>query len=144
MAKAEKVVLRILLVEDSVEDAEQVISLLRNAGIAVRPNRVDNADQFVKEANRPLVERYAEHPTENATLVLRSDKWNKGKLDAMIEKEPVTVILSQMGWIRAMKGHLDDLSKLDFKQGDSLKRAVKAMTNSGGSSPCAMPAGNWI
>lgn len=46
MAKAEKVVLRILLVEDSVEDAEQVISLLRNAGIAVRPNRVDNAEQL--------------------------------------------------------------------------------------------------
>lgn len=45
MAKAEKV-LRILLVEDSVEDAEQVISLLRNAGIAVRPNRVDNAEQL--------------------------------------------------------------------------------------------------
>ncbi|GMU44182.1 MAG: EAL domain-containing protein [Xanthomonadales bacterium] len=43
MAKAEKV-LRILLVEDSVEDAEQVISLLRNAGIAVRPNRVDSAE----------------------------------------------------------------------------------------------------
>jgi topoisomerase-4 subunit A len=48
---------------------------------------------------------------------------------ALIEKEPVTVILSDKGWIRAMKGHLEDLSKLDFKQGDSLKRAVKAMTN---------------
>ena len=45
MAKAEKV-LRVLLVEESVEDAEQVISLLRNAGIAVRPNRVDNAEQL--------------------------------------------------------------------------------------------------
>jgi len=45
MAKADKV-LRILLVEDSVEDAEQVISLLRNAGIAVRPNRVENAEQL--------------------------------------------------------------------------------------------------
>jgi diguanylate cyclase (GGDEF)-like protein/PAS domain S-box-containing protein len=33
-------------VEDSVEDAEQVISLLRNAGIAVRPNRVENAEQL--------------------------------------------------------------------------------------------------
>jgi multidomain signaling protein FimX len=45
MAKADKV-LRVLLVEDSVEDAEQVISLLRNAGIAVRPNRVDEAEQL--------------------------------------------------------------------------------------------------
>jgi topoisomerase-4 subunit A len=47
---------------------------------------------------------------------------------AMIEKEPVTVILSDKGWIRALRGHLDDLSKLDFKQGDKLKRAVKAYT----------------
>jgi topoisomerase-4 subunit A len=47
---------------------------------------------------------------------------------AMMEKEPITVILSEKGWIRALKGHQDDLSKLDFKQGDGLKRAVKAYT----------------
>ena len=47
---------------------------------------------------------------------------------AMIEKEPITVIFSEKGWIRALRGHVDDLSKLDFKQGDSLKRAVKAST----------------
>jgi topoisomerase-4 subunit A len=47
---------------------------------------------------------------------------------AMIEKEPITVILSEKGWIRAMKGHQDDLSKLEFKQGDQLLRAVKAHT----------------
>jgi topoisomerase-4 subunit A len=47
---------------------------------------------------------------------------------AMIEKEPVTVILSEKGWIRAMKGHMDDLSKLEFKQGDQLLRAVRAHT----------------
>ncbi|HJU31612.1 MAG TPA: DNA topoisomerase IV subunit A [Hyphomicrobiaceae bacterium] len=47
---------------------------------------------------------------------------------AMIEKEPITVILSDKGWIRALKGHIDDLSKLEFKQGDGLKRAVKAQT----------------
>ena len=48
--------------------------------------------------------------------------------EALIEKEPVTVILSDKGWIRALKGHQDDLSKLEFKQGDSLKRAVKCST----------------
>jgi topoisomerase-4 subunit A len=47
---------------------------------------------------------------------------------AMIEKEPITVILSEKGWIRAMKGHMDDVSKLEFKQGDGLLRAVKAHT----------------
>ena len=47
---------------------------------------------------------------------------------AMIEKEPVTVVLSEKGWIRAMKGHVDDTSRLEFKQGDTLKRAVHAST----------------
>ncbi|MEL6375044.1 MAG: DNA topoisomerase IV subunit A [Pseudomonadota bacterium] len=47
---------------------------------------------------------------------------------AMIEKEPITVILSEKGWIRALKGHQDDLAKLDFKQGDALKFAVHATT----------------
>ena len=37
---------------------------------------------------------------------------------ALVEKEPITVILSEKGWVRALKGHPDDLSKLEFKQGD--------------------------
>ena len=48
--------------------------------------------------------------------------------EAMIEKEPITVILSEKGWIRAMKGHQDDLSRLEFKQDDKLRRAIKAST----------------
>jgi topoisomerase-4 subunit A len=48
--------------------------------------------------------------------------------EAMIEKEPITVLLSEKGWIRAMKGHMDDVSGVQFKQGDQLKRAVKAQT----------------
>ena len=47
---------------------------------------------------------------------------------ALIEKEPITVILSDKGWIRSMKGHLDNLSKLEFKQGDGLRRVLKAST----------------
>ncbi len=50
-------------------------------------------------------------------------------LDAvLVEKEPITIILSEKGWVRALKGHQDDLTKLDFKQGDGLKRAVRAFT----------------
>ncbi len=52
-----------------------------------------------------------------------------GDLDeALVEKEPITVILSEKGWIRALKGHQEELGKLDFKQGDSLKRAIHAQT----------------
>lgn len=47
---------------------------------------------------------------------------------AMIEKEPVTVVVSEKGWLRAMKGHLADFSGLAFKEGDSLKTAFHAVT----------------
>jgi len=47
---------------------------------------------------------------------------------AMIEKEPVTVVLSQKGWVRAMKGHVTDLNSLTFKEGDKLLTAFHAET----------------
>ena len=47
---------------------------------------------------------------------------------ALVEKEPITVILSKKGWLRTLKGHPEDLSKLEFKQGDELKRVIKAST----------------
>jgi topoisomerase-4 subunit A len=47
---------------------------------------------------------------------------------AMIEKEPVTVVVSEKGWLRAMKGHLADFSPLTFKEGDKLKLAFHAET----------------
>jgi topoisomerase-4 subunit A len=47
---------------------------------------------------------------------------------AMIEKEPVTVVVSEKGWLRAMKGHLTDHSLFTFKEGDSLKLAFLAQT----------------
>ncbi len=51
-------------------------------------------------------------------------------LDAMIEREPITVILSQKGWIRALKGHAD-LASADtakFKEGDGPAYAFHAQT----------------
>src|SRR5690606_27907262 len=66
---------------------------------------VDDADQLLKEKKddedkpspsakkrdagsgaRAAIERYAESPVDHATLVLRSEKWNPGKLDKLIEK----------------------------------------------------------
>ena len=51
-------------------------------------------------------------------------------LDAMIEREPVTVILSQRGWIRAMRGHgdLTAADTLKFKDGDGPAFAFHAQT----------------
>jgi topoisomerase IV subunit A len=41
--------------------------------------------------------------------------------EAMIEREPVTVVVSKKGWIRALKGHVQDLGSLTWKGDDTLK-----------------------
>ncbi len=45
-------------------------------------------------------------------------------LEAAVEREPLTVILSQKGWIRAVRGHLADGGELKFKEGDALRLLV--------------------
>ena len=42
--------------------------------------------------------------------------------ETAIEREPLTVILSQKGWIRAVRGHLADGAELKFKEGDALRQ----------------------
>ncbi|MEM9710507.1 MAG: DNA topoisomerase IV subunit A [Pseudomonadota bacterium] len=49
-------------------------------------------------------------------------------LEAMIEKEPVTVVCSKMGWIRAMTGHIDLTRELKFKDGDGPRFVFHAET----------------
>lgn len=50
--------------------------------------------------------------------------------EAFVEREPVTVVVSDKGWIRTMKGHVEDLSGLAFKQDDKLGFAFFAETTS--------------
>ncbi|HEY0567648.1 MAG TPA: DNA topoisomerase IV subunit A [Xanthobacteraceae bacterium] len=50
--------------------------------------------------------------------------------EAMVEREPVTIVVSQKGWIRALKGTVTDLSGVAFKADDALKFAFPAETTS--------------
>jgi topoisomerase-4 subunit A len=43
--------------------------------------------------------------------------------EALVEREPITVLVSEKGWIRSMKGHVADLSGVQFKGDDALKTA---------------------
>ncbi|MFW2391898.1 MAG: DNA topoisomerase IV subunit A, partial [Methyloceanibacter sp.] len=62
---------------------------------------------------------FAEAPDEDVAIELA---------EAMIEKEPITVVLSEKGWIRSIKGHNTEPSSLSFKEGDRLKSFVLAQT----------------
>ena len=48
--------------------------------------------------------------------------------EAMVEREPITVVCSEMGWIRAMKGHLEPGAELKFKDGDGPRFLLHAET----------------
>ena len=50
--------------------------------------------------------------------------------EALVEREPVTVVVSDKGWIRALRGQVADLSSLAFKADDRLKLAFFAETTS--------------
>ena len=50
--------------------------------------------------------------------------------EALVEREPVTIVVSEKGWIRALRGQIADLAGLSFKAGDSLKLAFFAETTS--------------
>ena len=50
--------------------------------------------------------------------------------EALVEREPVTIVVSEKGWIRALRGQVADLSSLSFKTDDSLDHAFFAETTS--------------
>jgi topoisomerase-4 subunit A len=60
-----------------------------------------------------------ETPPDTTTLELE---------EAMIEREPITVLLTEKGWIRALKGHVQDLGNIAFKGDDALKTSFFADT----------------
>jgi topoisomerase-4 subunit A len=51
-------------------------------------------------------------------------------VEDFVEREPVTILLSEKGWVRAAKGHLDDkqAGELKYKEGDQAKFAVHAQS----------------
>jgi topoisomerase IV subunit A len=50
--------------------------------------------------------------------------------EALVEREPCTVVISEKGWVRTLKGHVEDLSGLAFKTDDKLDHAFFAESTS--------------
>jgi topoisomerase IV subunit A len=50
--------------------------------------------------------------------------------EAFVEREPVTIVISEKGWVRTLKGHVDDLAGLTFKTDDKLDHAFFAESTS--------------
>ncbi|HET8551859.1 MAG TPA: DNA topoisomerase IV subunit A [Gammaproteobacteria bacterium] len=80
----------------------------------VRTELEQDAAQFGDERRSRLVERQAAQALDETQL---------------LPSEPVTVVLSQRGWVRAAKGHGVDAAALSYKSGDAFLAAAEARSN---------------
>ncbi len=79
----------------------------------VRDELMDDAERFGDDRRCPITERAAARALDQADLVV---------------SEPVTVVLSKKGWIRAAKGHEVDAESLAYRAGDEYLQAVRCRT----------------
>jgi len=80
---------------------------------------------LIKEELRADAAKYGD---ERRSPLVKRDAAQALDESALVASEPVTVVLSQKGWIRAGKGHDVDAEGLSYREGDSLLAAVKART----------------
>src|SRR5688500_17058373 len=82
-----------------------------------------------KELKKLVVEELKEdakkYGDERRTLIKAQER---AQVERTVLEEPITVILSQKGWIRARTGHGLDLSALNFKDGDGLLQTLACTT----------------
>jgi topoisomerase-4 subunit A len=93
---------------------EQILGSSRRMKTLVRKELLQAADEFGDDRRSPLVTR------GEAKAFSEED---------VIAADPVTVVLSEMGWIRAAKGHDVDPVALNYKSGDRFKLATQGKSN---------------
>ncbi|WP_044142873.1 DNA topoisomerase IV subunit A [Succinimonas amylolytica] len=92
-------------------------------GILNSPVRLKN---FLKKSIKEAADRYGDDRI--SPIVMRAPA--KAILESeMIPAEPMTVVLSKMGWVRAAKGHVEDISSFSYKQGDGFLMKTFAKSN---------------
>ena len=89
---------------------EKTLASPRLLNRLIRKELERDADKYGDDRRSPIVAREAAQALETT---------------ALIANEPLTVILSQKGWIRAAKGHDIDVDSLGYRSGDSFLNAVK-------------------
>ena len=80
----------------------------------VRDEIIEDAKEFGDARRSPLIEREAAQQIDQT---------------ALLPTEPITVVLSEKGWVRAAKGHEMDPKTLDYKAGDKFHQAARGKSN---------------
>ncbi len=100
--------------EELAREREKILGILDSKARLkklIKDELIADAKKFGDERRSPLVQRQAAQAIDETELV---------------PSEPMTVVLSEKGWIRAAKGHDVDASSLSYRDGDGLQAAVRA------------------
>ncbi len=103
-----------LELEKEREELQKTLKSAARLKTLVRKELKAVADEFGDERRSPLVSR------EEAKAFSEEE---------LMTTEPITVVLSEKGWIRAAKGHDIDALTLNYKSGDGYKSAAKGKSN---------------
>jgi topoisomerase-4 subunit A len=93
---------------------EQLLSSAARLKTFIKGEIKADAEKYGDERRTPLVQR------EEAKAFAQTE---------LISTEPVTIVLSDRGWVRAAKGHEVDPTSLQYKSGDSFKIAARGKSN---------------
>jgi topoisomerase-4 subunit A len=95
-------------------ELEKTLSSERRLKTLVKKELLADAEEYGDERRSPIVAREAAQALDETALV---------------SADPITVVLSEKGWIRAAKGHDIDPAGLSYKAGDSFKAAARGKSN---------------
>jgi topoisomerase-4 subunit A len=96
------------------DDLEKILGSRQKLRNRVRDELIRDAEEYGDKRRSPIVEREAAKAID---------------LTQLIPAEPITVVLSDKGWVRAAKGHEVDARTLDYKTGDKFLQAARGRTN---------------
>src|SRR5258705_5397889 len=88
-------------------------------------NLLGDEKELKKLVVKELADDAKKYGDERRTLIKTAER---AQIERTVVEEPLTVILSRKGWIRARTGHALDLATLTFKEGDALDQTIECKT----------------
>src|SRR3990170_4491976 len=96
------------------DELEKILKSNQKLRALVRDEIISDAEEFGDKRRSPLIEREAAKAIDVTQL---------------LPTEPITVVLSEKGWVRAAKGHEMDPRTLEYKTGDKFHQAARGKSN---------------
>jgi topoisomerase-4 subunit A len=96
------------------DELEKILGSKQRLRTLIRKELMADAEKFGDDRRSPIVERAAAQALDES---------------ALIPTEPVTVVLSEKGWVRSAKGHEIDAATLSYKAGDAFQASARGRSN---------------